>query len=72
MVLTPVDLKTQAVAKAIEARDFAKAMSLRDPEFAESYQSFLITSSLDDLNRLPVEKVRYLFFYRVKLLSHHS
>jgi len=31
-------------------------MSLRDPEFAETYQNFLITSSLNDENLLPKEK----------------
>ncbi|KAF8313509.1 phosphofructokinase-domain-containing protein [Cantharellus anzutake] len=47
---------TQAVAKAIEAKDFEKAMSLRDPEFAETYQNFLTTSSISDENLLPNEQ----------------
>lgn len=50
---------TQEVAKAIEARDFDKAMSLRDTEFAEIYASYLITTatSLDKTMRLPDQKV---------------
>lgn len=35
------------MAKAIDERDFAKAMSLRDPEFAETYQNFLMISKLN-------------------------
>lgn len=38
---------TQEVAKAIKAKDFDKAMSLRDTEFAESYQNFLTINSAD-------------------------
>lgn len=48
--------KTQAVAIAIEAKDFAKAMSLRDPEFAESFNNFLVSSMLSKDNVLPVPK----------------
>jgi len=49
--------QTQAVAVAIENKDFDKAMSYRDPEFAESLQAFKASSSLDESLRLPVEKV---------------
>ena len=35
-------------------------MSLRDPEFAEIYQHFLITSGLNDQNLLPKEKVLFM------------
>ncbi|KDQ15963.1 hypothetical protein BOTBODRAFT_31417 [Botryobasidium botryosum FD-172 SS1] len=48
--------KTQEVAKAIEEKNFAKAMSLRDPEFAESLEGFLITSTLEDSRLLPQPK----------------
>ncbi|KAG6334893.1 hypothetical protein ID866_4202 [Astraeus odoratus] len=44
---------TRAVADAIAAKDFAKAMSLRDPEFLQSLEGFITTSS----------------FYREKMLS---
>ncbi|KAF9516940.1 hypothetical protein BS47DRAFT_1314797 [Hydnum rufescens UP504] len=47
---------TQAVAKAIESKDFAKAMALRDPEFAESYRNFVVTSSLNISNQVPLQK----------------
>lgn len=49
---------TKAVAKAIEAQDFDKAMSLRDTEFADQYQSYMLTTtaSLNEANLLPEEK----------------
>lgn len=37
---------TRAVADAIAARDFTKAMSLRDPEFQQSLEGFITTSTL--------------------------
>ncbi|KAH8089320.1 6-phosphofructokinase [Filobasidium floriforme] len=48
--------QTQAVAVAIEEKNFDKAMSFRDPEFAESLQAFKASSTLDDSLTLPVEK----------------
>jgi 6-phosphofructokinase 1 len=48
--------QTQAVAAAIEAKDFAKAMSLRDPEFEQFWEAFGVTSTLDNGGRLPREK----------------
>lgn len=36
---------TRAVAEAIENKDFAKAMSLRDAEFAEYYRAYIATTS---------------------------
>ena len=36
---------TQAVATAIEAKDFKKAMSLRGPEFVEYYDAYIMTTS---------------------------
>ncbi|OBT51981.1 6-phosphofructokinase [Pseudogymnoascus sp. 24MN13] len=49
---------TQEVAKAIQARDFDRAMGLRDTEFAEIYASYLITTatSLDKALHLPSQK----------------
>lgn len=49
---------TKAVAKAIEAQDFDKAMALRDTEFADQYKSYMLTTkaSLNEDNRLPKEK----------------
>ena len=50
---------TQAVARAIEAKDFATAMRLRDAEFAEYYQSYLMTTETDRPELLlPQEKVK--------------
>lgn len=57
-------IDTKEVAKAIEARDFDRAMSLRDTEFADVYQSYMTTTAtgLDDRMKLPAKKVR---------ISHH-
>ncbi|KAG7089619.1 hypothetical protein E1B28_011285 [Marasmius oreades] len=38
---------TRSVADAIEAKEFDKAMSLRDPEFRESLEGFMAISTLD-------------------------
>jgi len=52
-------LDTKEVAKAIEARDFDKAMSLRDTEFSDFYNSYMTTTAtgLDDTMLLPHKKV---------------
>jgi 6-phosphofructokinase 1 len=52
-------LATKEVSKAIKARDFDRAMNLRDTEFADIYASYLITtaSTVDTSMRLPEEKV---------------
>ncbi|OCF45858.1 6-phosphofructokinase [Kwoniella heveanensis CBS 569] len=48
--------QTQAVATAIENRDFAKAMSYRDSEFQEMLQAFQISSSLSVSDEAPKDK----------------
>ena len=45
--------QTQAVAEAIENKDFAKAMSYRDSEFQEMLQAFQISSALDARQFVP-------------------
>jgi 6-phosphofructokinase 1 len=45
------------VAEAIEAKDFEKAMSLRDAEFRENLDGFIATSILEMEPLLPPEKV---------------
>jgi 6-phosphofructokinase 1 len=50
--------QTKDVAEAIKNRDFDKAMSLRDPEFRESLEGFIATSTLEETPLLPPEKVR--------------
>ncbi|KAF8557460.1 6-phosphofructokinase [Imleria badia] len=47
---------TKAVADAIAEKDFAKAMSLRDPEFLQSLDNFLTTSTLYTEKQLPEEQ----------------
>ncbi|CZT50662.1 probable 6-phosphofructokinase [Rhynchosporium secalis] len=51
-------LDTKEVAKAIEARDFDKAMSLRDTEFIDVYNSYMTTTStgLDASMKLAKDK----------------
>ncbi|KAJ7170647.1 phosphofructokinase domain-containing protein [Mycena crocata] len=47
---------TKAVSTAIEERDFEKAMKLRDPEFRESLEGFIATSTLSQSKKLPTSK----------------
>ncbi|KAE9987874.1 hypothetical protein EG328_001300 [Venturia inaequalis] len=55
-LLKAVEL-TQEVAKAIEAKDFDKAMNLRDAEFGEFYKAFEITNSVEKADhQVPAEK----------------
>jgi 6-phosphofructokinase 1 len=55
-LLKAVEL-TQEVAKAIEAKDFAKAMNLRDAEFGEFYKAFEITNSVKKPDhKVPADK----------------
>jgi len=51
---------TKEVAKAIEAKDFDRAMGLRDTEFSDFYQSYMTTTAtdLDESKKLPLSKVR--------------
>ncbi|KAK4051857.1 6-phosphofructokinase, alpha subunit [Microbotryomycetes sp. JL201] len=49
--------KTQDVAKAIAAKDFERALSLRDPEFEDCLHAFRATTRLNDTYRVP-EKER--------------
>ena len=49
---------TNAVAAAIEARDFERAMGLRDAEFAEYHKAYMTTTATDQPElHLPKEKV---------------
>ena len=45
------------MAQAISEKDFEKAMTLRDPEFCESLEGFIATSTLYKEKQLPREKV---------------
>ncbi|KAJ6513255.1 phosphofructokinase domain-containing protein [Mycena sanguinolenta] len=47
---------TKEVSTAIEKKDFAKAMRLRDPEFRESFEGFITTSQLSKTKKLPESK----------------
>ncbi|GAA5953091.1 hypothetical protein JCM3765_007405 [Sporobolomyces pararoseus] len=51
--------KTQEVAKAIEAMDFNRALSLRDPEFEDCLHAFRATTRLNTEYRVPeAERMR--------------
>jgi 6-phosphofructokinase 1 len=50
-------VQTRAAADAIAAKDFDKAMSLRDPEFREMLEAFYATSRLDMEGRAPEAEV---------------
>lgn len=49
---------THEVTKAIEAKDFERAMSLRDAEFSEYHKAYMTTTATDQPKlKLPREKV---------------
>jgi hypothetical protein len=48
--------QTQDVAKAIAAKDFARAISLRDPEFEDCLHAFRATTRLNETYRVPVNQ----------------
>jgi len=48
---------TRSVADAIAAKDFTKAMSMRDPEFFQSLEGFFATSTLFTEKQLPHHRV---------------
>ena len=51
---------THEVTKAIKAKDFDRAMLLRDAEFIEYYNTYLMTTATDQPRlRLNKEKVEY-------------
>ncbi|KAI0125281.1 phosphofructokinase-domain-containing protein [Xylariales sp. AK1849] len=58
---------TQEVAKAIEAQDFNRAMSLRDTEFAEMYQCYQLTTTvgMNKSYELPKDKQMKIGFINV-------
>ncbi|KUI57630.1 ATP-dependent 6-phosphofructokinase [Cytospora mali] len=60
-------VNTKAVAKAIEAQDFDRAMSLRDTEFADQYKSYMLTTTanLNEEHRLPADKRMRIGFINV-------
>lgn len=50
--------ETKELSKAVDAKDFEKAMGLRDTEFADQYRSYLTTTNvLVEDNKLPQDKV---------------
>ncbi|KAH8661935.1 6-phosphofructokinase-like protein [Xylariales sp. PMI_506] len=58
---------TQEVAKAIDAQEFDRAMSLRDTEFAEMYACYQLTTTvgLDESLKLPSNKRMKIGFVNV-------
>lgn len=70
------DIQTQEVTNAIKAKDFDKAMALRDPEFQESLEGFFITSMLPDKPVLPpAQRIRVAimqYVHQYFILSLHS
>lgn len=60
---------TRAVADAIGAKDFAKAMSMRDPEFYQSLEGFFATSTLFKEKQLPHYRVSLSYSIKLNLIS---
>ena len=67
-------LDTKEVAKAIDARDFDRAMSLRDSEFADFYHSYMTTTANhEELSmHVPANKVSSPTIQRYYLLKFPS
>ncbi|KAG5635536.1 hypothetical protein H0H81_010933 [Sphagnurus paluster] len=60
---------TRAVAKAVAEKDFEKAVSLRDPEFLESFEGFISTATLAKEPYLPKEQASALIYTSSCLVS---
>lgn len=55
--------ETQELAKAVDAKDFDKAMSLRDAEFADQWNSYMLTTNvMVDDEKLPEREVSFTPF----------
>jgi len=54
-------LDTKEVSKAIEAKDFDRAMKLRDTEFSDMYNSYMTTTAtqLNQSMKLPSRRVSF-------------
>lgn len=51
-------LETKELAKAVDAKDFEKAMSLRDAEFSDQWKSYMLTTNvMVEDQKLPDRKV---------------
>ncbi|VUC30342.1 unnamed protein product [Clonostachys rosea] len=58
--------ETKELSKAVDAKDFEKAMGLRDTEFADQYRSYLTTTNvLVEDNKLPQEQRMRIGFINV-------
>lgn len=62
---------TRAVADAIGAKDFEKAMSMRDPEFYQGLEGFFATSTLFKEKQLPHCRVSLSYAVKLNLTSYH-
>lgn len=62
--------ETKEVAVAVDAKDFDKAMSLRDTEFSDQYKSYLTTTNvMVDDHKLPEKSVSLAIVLRFHILS---
>jgi 6-phosphofructokinase 1 len=53
--------ETKELSKAVDAKDFEKAMSLRDTEFADQWNSYMLTTNvMVDDSKLPEKEVRFV------------
>lgn len=67
--------ETKEVAKAVDEKNFEKAMGLRDSEFSDQWNSYLLTTNvMVDDNKLPERDVRFLnhFNFKADLLAHEN
>ena len=64
---------THEVAEAIEAKDFDRAMGLRDAEFAEYHSAYMATTATDQPKlMLPKEKARNILLFGQQTERHLS
>jgi hypothetical protein len=63
---------TRAVADAIGAKDFEKAMSMRDPEFYQGLEGFFATSTLFKEKQLPHCRVCLSYPIKLNLITYHT
>lgn len=62
--------ETKEVAVAVDAKDFDKAMSLRDTEFSDQYKSYLTTTNvMVDDHKLPEKSVSLTIVLRPPMIS---
>lgn len=57
--------ETQEVARAVDGKEFDRAMSLRDSEFSDQFKSYITTTNLlTDDQKMPEKNVSFILLSR--------